>query len=90
MAPDPVTPPEKFRGGSDSARRFFLRFELYATAKEWTDDAKKATQVMLLLDNAPFDYAIELPEAKKKSYVLLKKAITDHYVYWRFDRQLYY
>ena len=48
-------PPDKFKGDGDSARRFFQRFELYAASKEWTTEAKKATQVMLLLGDASFD-----------------------------------
>ena len=74
-----IPAPEKFKGEEDSARRFFQRFELYAAAKEWTDDAKKATQVMLLLGDTPFDYAIELGEATRASYANLKKAIVSKY-----------
>ena len=72
-------PPDKFTGGGDSARRFFQRFEIYATAKEWTNDAKKATQVMLLLGDSPFDYAVELPDATRASYDALKKEIIKRY-----------
>ena len=79
MATGKIAPPEKFKGEGDSARRFFQRFELYAAAKEWTDNAKKATQVMLLLGDAPFDYAIEQPDATKNNYDLLKKEICIHY-----------
>ena len=79
MAPEKLPPPEKFKGEGDSARRFFQRFELYAAAKEWTDDKKQATQVMLLLGNAPFDYAIEQADATKQSYKLLKIEIINRY-----------
>ena len=72
-------PPDKFKGDGDSARRFFQRFELYAASKEWTTEAKKATQVMLLLGDASFDYAVELPDATRASYTELKKALLKHY-----------
>ena len=73
-----LPPPEKFCEGT-SATRFFRKFEIYATAREWTDDAKKATQVMLLLEDKPFDYAFELPAATKASYNLLKAALLSKY-----------
>ena len=74
-----LAPPEKFRGEGASALRFFRKFELFADFKEWTDDKKKATQVMLLLDGEPFDYAFELSDANKQSYVRLKKELLKKY-----------
>ena len=70
-----LAPPDKFKGEGDSATRFFRKFELFAAAKEWTDDKKKATQAMLLLGDQPFDYAYELDDAVKESYKELKAAM---------------
>jgi hypothetical protein len=74
-----LPPPDKFKGEGDSATRFFRKFELFAAAKEWTDDVKMATQVMLLLGDQPFDYAYDLEDAKKASYKLLREALIKKY-----------
>ena len=73
-----ISPPDKFREGAN-ATRFFRKFEIFATAKDWSDDKKKATQVMLLLEDKPFDYAFELPATTKESYTLLKQALLTKY-----------
>ena len=68
--------PEKLARGQ-SAARFFARYEAVCTCMEWTDDAKKAAQVILLLNDELFDYADSLADTTKKSYDLLKPAIIE-------------
>lgn len=67
-------PPEKLQKG-ESAKRFFARFEAYCKVMEYTDDALKASQVLMLLGNEAFDYALCLEEVTRGSYTTLKKAL---------------
>ena len=60
---------------NESATRFFMRFELACKCLEWTEEATKASQVMLLLGNDAFDYACSLDEATQTNYTNLKKMI---------------
>ena len=64
---------------SDCPSRFFNRFEIACNCMEWTEEGKKARQVLLLLGDDVFDYAYSLPETTRNNYTNLKKAIITKY-----------
>lgn len=66
--------PERLLRGQ-SAARFFSRYEAVCTCMDWTDDKKRAAQVIVLFGDEIFDFADSLPEATKSSYNLLKTEI---------------
>ena len=70
--------PSQFKGG-EGASRFFQRFEMCASLNKWEDDAESAFQVFPLLADHVFDFAMSLPEATRKSYKAVKKAIIAEY-----------
>ena len=69
--------PDKLHKGQ-SASRFFKRFERVCTCLEWTDDAKKAAQVMLLFGDDIFDFADTLDDTTTASYTALKKKVVQY------------
>ena len=60
---------------NESATRFFMRFELACKCLDWTEEATKASQVLLLLGNDAFDYACSLDDDTLKNYTELKKVM---------------
>ena len=66
--------PEKYQPG-ESAKRFFARCETYFSILEYTDEKTKASQILMLLGNEAFDFAISLTQAKRESYTELKKEL---------------
>ena len=78
MSKSKCTLPREYAGG-EGASRFFQRFEMCAELNKWTDDKELALQVFPLLADRVFDFAASLPEATRKSYKELKKAVIGEY-----------
>ena len=82
MAPKPdkdylkTVLPEKLKK-NQSALRFFSRFDRVCKCLEWEDDAKQASQVLLLFGDDVFDYCETLDETTLASYKLLKKKVLE-------------
>ena len=65
---------EKYQPG-ESAKRFFARCETYFSILDYTEEKTKASQILMLLGNDAFDFAISLPQQKQDSYTELKKEL---------------